>query len=210
MAGREKMKLYVYNLKGEYLHMFNSQVEFRDHYYSTDIAKRPVLTFSELGYSYHYNEARDILAFQSRVGKGIVKRVNAIHNSKYCCKQDTSEVTNIPVEILNDRGDVIAIVKSQHLVSVLIPSLPQPSVSRFLREDEVERHSFNKTGLSCRYQVLPMDSPKEDHPTVIVATNSNSLIEKHGSKTVAEILVIKEQELAELTTTIDFLKKLNI
>jgi hypothetical protein len=200
MAGREKISVYVYNLVGEYIETFETISEFRKKWYPLDTNPRPLFNYNELGHEYFYSATNRIIVLRSRPGREVIKHILAIHNSEFCALQDTIESPSI--EILNLRGDVIAVVKTQHLVSLLIPDLHPSTVSRQLNTDAKKSNIF-KTGLRCQFK----DDSKQFVQKEDIVPEEEEDSQDHIS--ISEILEKKEKELSNLLNTIIVLRDLN-
>jgi hypothetical protein len=130
MSGKPKQQVFVYTFDGKYLERFSSESEFRQTYYPTDIGKRPIFCWKELEFIYHINFSREIIAFKERPGRDKIKLILAIHNSEYC---KDSDYNNIPVQVFNLKGELIAEFRSQRLLSKFMPSR-QSSINNALTQ----------------------------------------------------------------------------
>jgi hypothetical protein len=129
MAGRKPHEIYVYDINGKYLFMFESMAKFREVYYPDDVSPRPLFVHTEIGYKYHYMKDLDLIAFEDRsVGRDNIKYIIAIHNSEYCKKEDVDNI----IQVYNLKNELIAEFKNLRLLSKLMPHLHISSVSRQL------------------------------------------------------------------------------
>jgi len=150
MAGRKPKKVYVYDIKGTYICMFENMMEFRKVYYPKDIFKRPLFIHKELGYNYEYMEDLELIAFVDKsIGRDRIKYLVAIHNSEYCKKIDNSSNTKV-VQVLNLKHEVIAEFKSVRLLTKLMPHFNASTIYRQLTKEPT--HSFNEEGLFFKYK----------------------------------------------------------
>lgn len=151
MSGRPKIKVYLYNGKGAYLRSYNSVSDFRFDYFPDDKGKRPILIYKELGIEYYYNKDLDIILMTVRPGREKIKLIVAIHNSDLCKKQDDDD--QIPVQILNLRGEMIAEFKSQRLLTKLVPLVTTMGLSRSLNSKVIrKKKNIVKSEVHCQYK----------------------------------------------------------
>lgn len=152
MSGRPKEKVHIYDLDCKYIRTFDCINDFRKHYWPEDIGKRPLFIKQELGHDYQVIEEAEIIALKTRPGREAIRLILAIENSEYCKKQDQED--NIPVQVFNLRGDLIAEFASQRLVSKMMAISPI-RVSNHLNNSKRNKTRAQKVmpgGLIFRYK----------------------------------------------------------
>ena len=144
---RAKQQVFVYATDGSYVQTFPSGEEFRNNYYPEDIGKRPLFQWEELGFEYHINFSREIIAFRNRPGREKTKLILAIHNSEYCRKMDEGET---PVQVFNLKGELIAEFKSQRILTKLTGANPGYISDNLNKNKYVKK--ITKNGLFFKYK----------------------------------------------------------
>lgn len=115
MAGREKIKLYSYNLEGKDAQKFESTSDFRRAYYSDIKGKKPIFTHNTMGLDYGIH--KDRIVFKSPVGRKKAVLCYRIHTSPYVKNEDKLDIR--PIQVLNLEGEVIAEFKTLRLLTKL-------------------------------------------------------------------------------------------
>lgn len=152
MAGRDPLKVYVYDEKGSYICMFDSMVEFRKVYYPNDIGKRPLFKHEEFDIKYHYMEDLELIAVTNRAaGRDLLKRIIAVHNSEYCKKEDENSDKR-PILVYNLKNECIAEFKNLRILHKLMPHIHLTTVSRQLNSTTLNPKSHNEIGLFFVYK----------------------------------------------------------
>jgi hypothetical protein len=150
MSGRKPHNVYVYDEDGTYICMFESISEFRAVYYPNDIGKRPIFTHKELDYEFHHMEDLNLIAFNKRPGRDLIRKILAIHKSEYCKPQDNAK-DNKPVLVFNLKQECIAEFKNARLLLKLMPHISPSTLHRHLNIYKKTK-SFNDMGLFFVYK----------------------------------------------------------
>ncbi len=149
MAGRKPHRVFVYDEEGTYLCMFDSMTEFRKVYYPNDIGKRPLFVHKELGYEFHHMDDLELIAFNKRPGRDLVRKILAIHKSEYCKSIDSEDLN--PILVFNLKHECIAEFKNARLLLKLMPHVNQSSLYRHLNVSKKVK-TFNESGLFFEYK----------------------------------------------------------
>lgn len=149
--GRPKIKVYVYDSSDcSYIRTFDTISDFRNHYWPNDIGKRPVFQKKELGCDYEIIEDVSIIALTCRPGREAIRLILNIDSSEYCKAQDRFD--NIPVQVFNLRGDLIAEFASQRLAGLLCAS-DKTLINHHLKRDaKVKPKKVFPGGLIFKYK----------------------------------------------------------
>jgi len=108
-SGKEKIKIYHYDKRGNYIKTFESLSELRKEYYPHDIGKRPL--FNSLKWKkFEYDTLEDGTFYSNyRIGREKLFKLERIYNSELCMKFDLNQpiimynLLNKPVASFNNK-----------------------------------------------------------------------------------------------------------
>ena len=145
-AGREKIPLYLYNDKYEYIKKYESKTEFCKEYFPTDDSIRPL--FEVHGQysrgSFGYQLLKDgYFICNFRAGKEYLRKSEIIVKSIYCKYLDET-----PIECFNLVGDKIAEFLNLH-IATNITNIPKQTIWHQLNKTVLQT---TKSGLVFKYK----------------------------------------------------------
>lgn len=123
--GRAKIKVFEYDLEGKYLRKWDSENDFRNNYYSSDLGKRPIFEKEVNGFKYHitYN---DTIALRERPGRDFIKFIIRVDKSKFCNMRN-NESSEKPIRMFNLKNELIAEFSSLRLCELLL-NIPRATI----------------------------------------------------------------------------------
>ena len=159
MAGRQKLKIRVYNNQGYFIEEYSSQTECLFKYFPKDIGKRPLLFHTVKIFSLYHNKEliirygtidNEYYFFDQAVYREDVVYIHKIAISKYCKHNEKEKI----IEVYNIQNEKIAEFKSLRLLTKLMPHINQSLISRELnkKNKNIKRHKGFEEDLFFKYK----------------------------------------------------------
>ena len=123
--GRPNKFVYEYDFNGKYLRKWNSENDFRKHYYTDDIGKRPLFVDDVKGIYYHITH-NDTIALAERPGRDFILFMLRVHNSELCNFKNT-ESSSMPILMFNLRDEQLAEFSNLRIAEFLL-NIPRETI----------------------------------------------------------------------------------
>lgn len=159
MAGRQKLKIRVYNSQGHFIEEHSSQTECLFKYFPKDVSKRPLLVHTVIIFSLYHNKEliirygtidNEYYFFDQAIYREDVVYIHKIATSKYCRQNEKEKI----IEVYNIQNEKIAEFKSLRLLTKLMPHISQSVISRQLdkKNKKIKRHKGLEEDLFFKYK----------------------------------------------------------
>ncbi|MCE4064318.1 hypothetical protein LXM63_04375 [Chryseobacterium gleum] len=124
--GRPNKYVFEYDFNGKYIRKWNSESDFRKHYYTEDIGKRPLFIDSVNGIHYHITH-HDTIALVERPGRDFILFMLRVHNSPLCNFKN-NEGSSRPIQMFNLKDELLAEFSSLRIAEYLL-NIPRGTIS---------------------------------------------------------------------------------
>lgn len=141
--GRPKKFVFEYDLKGKYLRKWDSENDFRKHYYTEDLGKRPLFVDEVKGICYHVTH-NDTIALIERPGRDFILFMLRVHNS-VLCNFKKNKGSSRPIQMFNLKDELLAEFSSLRIAEHLL------NISRETISDQLKRGDRKTKGLAGDY-----------------------------------------------------------
>lgn len=141
--GRPNKFVFEYDFNGKYLRKWNSESDFRKHYYTDDLGKRPLFKESIRGIYYHITH-NDTIALIERPGRDFILFMLRVHNS-LLCNFNNNEYSSRPIQMFNLKDELLAEFSNFRIAEYLL-NIPRGTIY-----SQLQRGSKKTKGLTSDY-----------------------------------------------------------